>query len=184
MPKSNSLAEFNAVCRQLCSRENVTFVIEEAERYLGQGKELGDDAFELINRGRNWGIGIVAVTRRIQRLSKDFFDLCQHVVFFKCGLKSRLYIEDMIGKETEHVLHLKRFRFFYYNVDTEETEIRWLNLEGVRPHLEADKALPAEPVPTRITPQKREQPRVEVESVGRKPQEGLKTRGSPIISRE
>ena len=140
VPKSNSIREFNNVCRQLCARENVTFVIEEAERYLGQGKEMGDDTFDLINRGRNWGVGIVAVTRRIQRLSKDFFDLCQHVFFFKCGLRSRGYIEDMIGsKETEQILHLKRYRFLYFNVETEESEVRWLNLQGVHPHLEADK---------------------------------------------
>jgi len=47
IPKSDSLLEFDAVCRQLRAKGNVTFIIEEAERYLGQGKPLGENAFDL-----------------------------------------------------------------------------------------------------------------------------------------
>ncbi len=65
LPKSDDVLEFDSVCKQLCARSNCLFVIEEAERYLGQGKSLGPYAFTVINRGRNWGIGILAVTRRI-----------------------------------------------------------------------------------------------------------------------
>src|SRR4030042_4493860 len=99
VPQSDSLAEFESVCRKLCARSNVVFLIEEAERYLGQGKPIGPYAFDLINRGRNWGVGIIAVTRRIQRLSKDYFDLCQNVIAFRCGLKSREYLQDMLGPQ-------------------------------------------------------------------------------------
>lgn len=53
IPRSDSLQEFDQVCRGLCARSNCTFFIEEAERYLGQGKPLGPYAFDLINRGRN-----------------------------------------------------------------------------------------------------------------------------------
>ena len=141
IPKSDSLTEFDSVCRQLCARSNVVFVIEEAERYLGQGKALGPYAFDLINRGRNWGVGVVAVTRRIQRLSKDFFDLCQHVFFFKCGLKSRDYIKDMIGQgECQIITGLERFHFLYYDLEAEETEVATLELEG-RQHIAAEKVV-------------------------------------------
>ncbi|GAG86462.1 unnamed protein product, partial [marine sediment metagenome] len=51
IPKSDSLTEFDAVCRQLRMKGNITFIVEEAERYLGQGKPLGENAFDLINRG-------------------------------------------------------------------------------------------------------------------------------------
>ena len=137
VPKTDSLIEFDNVCKQLCARSNVTFVVEEAERYLGQGKPLYENTFNLINRGRNWGVGIIAVTRRIQRLSKDYFDLCQHVIFFRCGVKSRGYIKDMCGWGiADKVIKLERYHFLMYNVETEETAIRYLNLAGTRPHLE------------------------------------------------
>lgn len=121
-------------------RGNVTFVIEEAERYLGQGKPMGENTFDLINRGRNWGVGVFAVTRRIQRLSKDFFDLCQQVFLFRCGLKSREYITDMIGKEsTRQIMQLPLYHFLHFSVETEESSVHVLKL-GVRPHLEGKQA--------------------------------------------
>jgi len=55
VPKSDSLEEFEAQCRLLRARSNVVFIIEEAERYLGQGKPIGPHAFDVINRSRNWG---------------------------------------------------------------------------------------------------------------------------------
>lgn len=129
IPKSDTLAEFDSVCRQLRAKGNTTFVIEEAERYIGQGKPLGENAFDLINRGRNWGVGIYAVTRRIQRISKDFFDLCQHLFLFRIGLKSREYVADMIGKaETQKVIKLPIYHFLHYNVETEESTVHVLKL--------------------------------------------------------
>lgn len=145
IPKSDSLSEFDAVCRELRMRGNITFIIEEAERYLGQGKPMGENTFDLINRGRNWGVGIFAVTRRIQRLSKDFFDLCQHVFLFRCGLKSREYIADMIGKEsTRQIMQLPLYHFLHFSVETEETAVHVLKL-GVRPHLEGKEVGTAKP---------------------------------------
>lgn len=141
VPKGDSLAEFDAVCRQLRARSGVVFMIEECERYLGQGKPLGEHTFDLINRGRNWNVGIVAVTRRIQRLSKDYFDLCQVCFFFKCGLKSRPYLEDLIGKEAVGMIRrLPQYHFLYYNIETEEYLVRTLNLGG-RPGIEKGEKL-------------------------------------------
>ena len=129
IPKSDSLAEFDSVCRKLRATGNITFFVEECERYIGQGKPLGENAFDLINRGRNWGVGVTAVTRRIQRLSKDFFDLCQHLFLFKVGLKSRDYVSDMLGKEnTRKVIMLPPYHFMHYDVEREEASIHVLKL--------------------------------------------------------
>jgi len=131
IPRSDSLAEFDSVCRKLRATSKITFIVEECERYIGQGKPLGENAFDLINRGRNWGVGIFAVTRRIQRLSKDFFDLCQHVFLFRIGLKSRGYIADMIGwDDTRILMKLPEFHFMHYNVETEGSSIHVLKLGG------------------------------------------------------
>lgn len=143
IPKSDSMSEFDAVCRRVIARGNMVFFIEEAERYLGQGKLLGPDAYVLINRGRNWGIGVVAVTRRIQRLSKDYFDLCDNIIFFRCGtqsLKVRGYLEEMIGQTVcAQIRQLKQYHFIYYSVETEEGVERWLEFEGAGARLEEKK---------------------------------------------
>ena len=129
IPHSDSLQEFDGICRRLRATGNITFIIEEAERYVGQGKPLGENAFDLINRGRNWGVGVFCVTRRIQRLSKDFFDLCQHCFLFRIGLKSRGYIADMIGwEDTRKVMTLPLYHFLHYNVETEESSVHVLKL--------------------------------------------------------
>ena len=145
IPKSDSLTEFDSVCRQLRMRGNVTFIVEEAERYLGQGKPLGENAFDLINRGRNWGVGIFAVTRRVQRLSKDFFDLCQHCFLFRCGLKSREYIADMIGwEDTRKIMSLQLYHFLHFNVETEESSVYVLKL-GMQQRVVGGEAKEAHP---------------------------------------
>lgn len=133
IPKSDSLEEFNTVCRGLRAKGNITFFIEECERYLGQGRPLLPDTFDLCNRGRNWGVGMVAVTRRIQRLSKDFFDLAQHCFFFKCGLKSREYISDMVGKDmVRQIMTLPQYHFLHYSVEEEASSVHVLKLGGAR----------------------------------------------------
>lgn len=131
IPKSDSLQEFDGICRQLRAKGNITFLVEEAERYMGQGKPLGENTFDLINRGRNWGVGVFCVTRRVQRISKDFFDLCQHCFIFRIGLKSRGYIADMIGwDDTRKVMSLPVYHFLHYNVETEESAVHVLKLSG------------------------------------------------------
>lgn len=140
IPRTDELAEFEAVCRQLRARANLTFIIEECERYIGQNKPLGPNAFDLINRGRNWGIGIIGVTRRIQRVSKDFFDLCQHVLLYKCGLKSREYLTDMLDATySRQVMKLKPYHFLHYSVEDEHAACYTLELDTKRLIYKAEK---------------------------------------------
>ena len=122
LPKSDNILEFEAACKVLMQRaregKSTFFVIEEAEKYLKQGRTLPPTAFEVIHRGRNWGIGLLAVTRRIQSLSKEFFDLSDHVILFNCGLRAKSYLEDMIGKtESLRVARLDNFCFLHYDLD-------------------------------------------------------------------
>jgi len=137
IPRSDSQAEFEGMCQRLCAVENHTFIVEEAERYLRQGISLGSYAFDLINRGRNWGNGVVAVTRRIQTLSKDFFDLSQYCFFFKCGLTSRDYVENLIGREAaKEIFGLKEYHFLAYDIEKETYEIAVLDITTAREHIE------------------------------------------------
>lgn len=129
VPETDSMAEFESVCARLCATPNTLFIVEEAERYFRQGAALGPYAFQLVNRGRNWGVGIVAVTRRIQELSKTFFDLCSHAYLFQCGIQSRRYLSEMIGRHLAYkVERLPPYYFLHYYVGAQEGEVGTLEL--------------------------------------------------------
>ncbi|GAF81587.1 unnamed protein product, partial [marine sediment metagenome] len=163
LPHSDSQAEFEGMCQYLRGVSNHTFFVEEAERYLRQGVSLGSQAFDLFNRGRNWGIGIYAVTRRIQTLSKDFFDLCQYCIFFKCGLTSREYIEKLIGKEAaSELFNLEQYQFLAYDIEGDTYEKATLEISGGREHLETPEEQEERKKPEVV-------PKEQIKSVGEKP---------------
>ena len=148
VPKQETPQELELICKKLYQVSNMTLIVEEAEQYFPQGRAMLPYTSGLIRMGRNWGIGIWATTRRIQDINKRFFDLAQHVIFFRCGLKSRDYIADLIGKEymyptltpkynkTGHTLTtLPPFAFLHFNLETEEAEVLRLKL-GATPRLE------------------------------------------------
>ncbi len=147
VPKRETPQELEDICKSLFARANCTLIIEEAEQYLQQGRAMLPYTSGLIRMGRNWGIGIWATTRRIQDINKRFFDLAQHCFFFRCGLKSRDYIADMIGPEFVYpypnpkynktgycVTTLPPFHALHFNLDDETAEIITLKLGG-REHI-------------------------------------------------
>lgn len=149
---SNGPQELEKIARALHYLENRTLVIEEAEQFIPQRKPLLPYTASLIQMGRNWGIGIYCITRRIQEINKTFFDLAQHVFFYRCGFKSREYIADMIGKDFMYPMYrpgqpklnitgytittLPRYHCLHFNLETEEAQVVIVNLGGAREHLE------------------------------------------------
>lgn len=147
IPKRETPNELEDICKSLFARSDVTLIIEEAEQYLAQGRPLLTYTSGLIRMGRNWGIGVWATTRRIQDINKRFFDLAQHCFFFRCGLKSRDYIADMIGAEFVFpypspkynktgytITTLPPYHCLHFNLDDETAEICTLKL-GAREHI-------------------------------------------------
>ena len=131
VPETDSMAEFEAICAKMCSVTNTMFIVEEGEKYIRQGGKLEKHAFDVINRGRNWGIGMVVVTRRIQALSKDFFDLAAHSYLFRCAPGSRRYLEEKIGKQRAgQVIGLPPRYYLHHYVSSDEIEIGTLKLSG------------------------------------------------------
>ena len=119
VPQSDSVEEFDRVCAVLRKCPDIFFVVEECELYLSVRRPITPDAYALVNRGRNWGVGVAAVTRRIEELSKSYFGLCKHVYFFRCGLRSDKYIAEMVGQEvTDTIKALPPFHFIDYDVMT------------------------------------------------------------------
>ena len=149
IPKRETANELEDICKWLHGRSNVTLIIEEAEQYISQNRAMLPYTSGLIRMGRNWGIGVWATTRRVQDINKRFFDLAQHCFFFRCGLKSRDYIADMIGAEFvwpypspkyNHtgytITTLPPYHCLHFNLDNETAEIVTLKMGG-REHIEA-----------------------------------------------
>ena len=125
---------FENICRKLCLVTNHRLLLEECEDYLGQGLLLPPFANRVIRQGRNWGIGIIAITQRLPEISKRFFDRCQHIFFFRCGVYSQDYIRDRIGREkAERVfkLSIDRHEFLHYDVGADSAQVYALKFEGV-----------------------------------------------------
>lgn len=147
IPQRETPNELEEVCHRLWSRGNLTLIIEESEQYLQQGRAMLPYTSGLIRMGRNWGVGIICTTRRIQDVNKRFFDLAQHAFFFKCGLQSREYIANMIGKEYVYptaepkynttgycIMTLPEFAFLHLDLKTETADISRLQVKG-REHI-------------------------------------------------
>ena len=143
--------EVEAIAKRFHSVGNTTLIIEEAEQYISQQKQMGPYMTSLIRKGRNWGVGVWLTTRRIQDINKTFFDLCQHVFLFRPGWKSRTYIAELIGKEFVYenyrtkvgslnktgytITTLKDYHCIHFNLENESATVRHLNLPG-RAHVE------------------------------------------------
>ena len=118
IPKDiNPAQEFNDLAKQIMARGNVTVFVEEAQRYMPEGQAIGVDTMAMINRGRNFGIGIVAVSQRIQHITKNFFDTAQNIVFFRCGMNSREYLRKFVTPDARTAIEkLKDREFIHYSL--------------------------------------------------------------------
>ncbi len=115
VPKDTSPAEeFNALAKQVMARGNVTLFVEEAQRYMPEGKAIGEDTMAMINRGRNFGVGIVAISQRIQHITKNYWDLAQNIVFFRPGLKTRTILGEFGTKDAKVAIENLRDREFIH----------------------------------------------------------------------
>lgn len=150
VPQTGDMAEFEAICKRLCTAGDpllkngcCTFVIEECEDYIGQGRMLPQYAYKVIRQGRNWGVGIMGVTQRIQEVDKKFVDRCQHIFFFKSGSFSYPYIKDLKLKMTnlwhpgspeinvvEAIGRLKEYQAINYDMRLADGTIVHVDLKG------------------------------------------------------
>ena len=115
-------AEFDALCKKLAYRGNCWFVVEEADRYLPQRGLIPQWASILVNQGRHYGIGMVAISRRIASLSKDYFSLCEHLCIYRLWIPNDIsYIREFLPREqANRVAILPKYHFLYFS--SEETD--------------------------------------------------------------
>jgi DNA helicase HerA-like ATPase len=109
--------EFDALCASLYQQGNMTLFVEEAQLYLPESTLLGIHTAMLLNRGRNYGLGIVVCSQRIQDINKRFFDLAQTIIFFRCGMTSKRYIRNLVAHDAADAVYtLKDHEFIYYSL--------------------------------------------------------------------
>ena len=137
----NPLEEFDAFSKQMMARRNVTVFVEEAQQYLPEGQRIGPNTLAMLNRGRNFGVGVFVCSQRIQDITKRFFDLAQTVVFFRCGFTSRRYIRELVPEVAARINKLRDRHFLYFNLRTEDWNVSMLKFPEDR--APADGAIPA-----------------------------------------
>ena len=135
VPKdSNATQEVNDFCRRMMARGNVTVFVEEAQQYLPESHKIGDHTAAMLNRGRNYGIGVFVSSQRIQDITKRFFDLAQTIIFFRCGFTSRSYIGALLPKDAAmRINRLQDRQFLYYDLRTENYNVSTLKFPQDRP---------------------------------------------------
>ena len=124
VPRSSSLEEFDSIARMVWQRGNTVFVVEECESFLGERMNLSPYAFRIVLQGRNRGIGLIAVTRRIANLSKTVFSLSDHVYLFRFFSPNDVkYCSEFIGRAwAARLQKLPKYHFLYYSAEGEITE--------------------------------------------------------------
>uniref|UniRef100_A0A6H2A2J3 ATPase domain containing protein n=1 Tax=viral metagenome TaxID=1070528 RepID=A0A6H2A2J3_9ZZZZ len=124
VPETSSIEEFDSVAKRIWLKGNMVFVVEECEGYLGERMALSPYAFKIVLQGRNRGIGLIAVTRRIANLSKTVFSLSDHVYLFRFFSPNDVkYCAEFIGRAWGARLQkLPKFHFLYYSTEGEIME--------------------------------------------------------------
>ena len=136
VPYRHDMADFEAICTKLCNREfkDHVLMIEECEEYIYQGVSLPYHSYKVVRQGRNWGIGIIAISQRIQEVDKKFVDRCQHMFLFKCGFESFDYLKSKLGRERAKVvlnLNSEQHEFVDYDIGRQTFHRYRLNLHGI-----------------------------------------------------
>ena len=124
IPQTGGIEEFDYIAKEIWQRVNIVFVVEECESYLGERMALSPYAFKIVLQGRNRGIGVIAVTRRIANLSKTVFSLSDHVFLFRFFAPNDIrYCQEFVGREwATRLQKLPKYRFIYYGAEGELIE--------------------------------------------------------------
>ena len=133
VPERQDIQDLERICRHLCGVSNHMLLIEECEDYIYQGVSLPPYTYKVIRQGRNWGIGLMGVSQRIQEVDKKFVDRANHLFLFKCGFESFSYLREKIGKERAvRVLALDgpTHEFVHYDISAQTFYKYKLNLKG------------------------------------------------------
>ena len=121
-PSGDTQQTFDGYCSFFrATPGKAVWFIDEAEQYMREGKVFVPDLQYLILRGRHDGKGIVCITQEVQAFSKRFFNRCDWIYIFKCGLKSYNYFGDLLRKEViDYIIEMEDYCCLAVKVRTRE----------------------------------------------------------------
>ncbi len=115
-----SQTEWARLAQMAWTRGNTVLVCDEAEPVMGQDVKMDEYTKRIIWSGRHRGCGIVANTRRVAAMSKEFFEACQHIVIYRSNMTTttRRTFRDLFGPDqmdkVNMINRLAPFHFLYY----------------------------------------------------------------------
>lgn len=117
VPEDYSLGHFDLFCGKCYDVWNTTIFVEEAQSYLPSSPfPLKNNIGRLISQGRNRGIGLVCITRRIADLHKDIVSQSKIVSFYQFWDRDIETLEANIPRlDGEIVKKLKDYEFLYFD---------------------------------------------------------------------
>ncbi len=116
VPRSDEIAEFEALSEKIWAKGNHLLVVEEAEIVFKNKAEITPKAKEIVLRGRNKGIGLFCCTRRIADFHKTPMSQANHLFLFKMYLPNDIaYISQFMPKgEADKLLTIPDYHFIHY----------------------------------------------------------------------
>jgi hypothetical protein len=109
---------FNGVCRNVLESRNVFFVIDECDKYADNTPlRYQSEHFDtIIEQGKHYGVGVLAITRRLANLSKTILGESRQVISFYQFLPNDVEVlNKFIGeKNADRSMKLKPFEYLAF----------------------------------------------------------------------
>ncbi len=117
--------DFDSVCRQVALCEDLTFVIEELDRFarpLAMSREFK----EIVQRGRHHRIELIGVTQRPHGIDKLLTSQSKQMLIFNTTEPRDIdYFKDVVGYEVvKKIADLQQYQYVVWKDGTEELEIK------------------------------------------------------------
>lgn len=123
--KKQLLTLFDTVCQKVRQLQNYILIVEEADSVIPFQQTMVDGIFELTQGNIHNNVGLIFITRRLQRLNVDAVRLADHFFMFQFSEKDKEYLVSMGAKE-EDLKPLQKRQFYHFNGN----EVKFYTTEG------------------------------------------------------
>ena len=106
-------AAINAICRGAMKQGNCMVVMDEVDRL-----EYTEALSDLINVGRNYGVGYIATARRTANVHKDILANQTHAFIFKHTYPRDVKVlTEWLNLDERTLRHLEQYKCLYFKED-------------------------------------------------------------------
>lgn len=118
-------ADFDSVCHQVALCEDLTFVIEEMDRFA-RPLALSREFKEIIQRGRHHRVELIGITQRPHGIDKLLTSQAKQMFIFNTTEPRDIdYFKDVVGYEVvKKIAALQQYEYVKWEDGFDELEIR------------------------------------------------------------